>query len=143
MAKKDSLTRKEAYNEDEYNFTLLGINTAMRDYRLCHEINRVLDISLEKDEDHFLSFGLNTTPVGFSKYVFTDSSNFQTVLIQNKSHEHRLIPEMQLADYFMIFLPHYPSVLDALHKRLFSIKNVQLVFDVIPKKLQHRDNLLF
>ncbi|MBK8845800.1 MAG: IPExxxVDY family protein [Bacteroidetes bacterium] len=143
MAKKDTLTRKQAYNKEEYNFTLLGINTPMRDYRLCHEINRVLDISLEKVDDHCISFGLKMAPVGFSKYVFTDTSNFQTILIQNKSNEHRLIPEMQLADYFMIFLPYYPGNIEPLHKSLFSIKNVQMVFDIVALKLQHRDNLLF
>ena len=37
--------------ETEYDFLLLGIYCAYRDYRLCFELNLALELSFEKQDD--------------------------------------------------------------------------------------------
>ena len=35
-------------NEGDYDFIVIGLVCQNRDYRLCHELNKVLNIELEK-----------------------------------------------------------------------------------------------
>ena len=39
-------------NDDDYDFIVIGIVCQHRDYRLCHELNQLLHINLNKKEDY-------------------------------------------------------------------------------------------
>ena len=45
-------------NDQQYDFILIGIICQHKDYKLCYELNRKLDLNLVKCEDYELYFNV-------------------------------------------------------------------------------------
>jgi hypothetical protein len=73
-------------SEYDYDFSLLAISAHVPDYKLCIEINKLLNIELVKDTSIELSTKNTSTPLLFSCFSYIDEeeqSDF--LLLSNKS----------------------------------------------------------
>jgi|GEM_PF-2565121 len=73
-------------SEYDYDFSLLAISAYVPDYKMCIEINRLLNIELERDMPIELSTKNIHTPLLFSCFSYVDEeeqSDF--ILLSNKS----------------------------------------------------------
>jgi len=152
----------------ELDFILVGISTTLRDYRLCHFINKktglnfvygkesVLDhngnIKLKPQEE--LDFHLiveknkNKKEIlhHFQVYRYChDNLDFEYYLVNNKSLENgTLIPEASNFDYFFL-IKHYIDEEDLIKllENIRSIKEVMLLKEIDPISLKSKENLIF
>src|SRR5210317_1105131 len=92
--------------EYEYDFSLFGINSISKDYRLAWLINKYLDLHLRKEEDIKISF-LNDENLVISNYLY-ETEHAQLRMLKNKSEDRKsdkmsfLIPELNKFDYLIM-----------------------------------------
>ncbi|WP_246163457.1 IPExxxVDY family protein [Sphingobacterium humi] len=152
----------------ELDFILIGISTVLRDYRLCHFINKATGLQFvhgkedyidhngnkkEKPQDeldyHILYESKKNKPSiqhHFITYRYNNQTyDFEFYLLSNKSIEGgTLIPEIMSFDYFLL-IKHYidEEDLEALMDNIKNIPEVLLVKEIDPTVLKSKENLIF
>ena len=166
-----SITKKHLFLdfELELDFSLIGISSTLRDYRLCHFMSKNTGLIFErgkenyidhkgylkdkdKDEmDYHIIFEKSkqktaTTKYHFGIYRYCDENfEFEYYLISNKSLEGSvLLPELPNFDYFLM-VKHYINQEDvnALMEDIKKINEVLLVKELDPTALKSKENLIF
>lgn len=152
----------------ELDFVLIGICSSLKDYRLCHFINKHTGLSLihgkedyldhkgspkekEKDEmDYHLitehKKGKPSVTHHFTTFRYCNPTfDFEYYLVSNRSEDGKLlIPEAANFDYFVI-IKHFidESDLQMLIDNLKSIPDTLLVKEIDPIVLKSKENLIF
>lgn len=130
--------------ELDFDFILISITSQLRNYRLCHYLNKVLNFDFVKIEDHEISLK-GQSPKFYSKYLYyiEDITPFY-YLISNKSPDGYLIPELKGSDYFIIIKDFIDDEdLTFLIQTAKSIPDVQALVELDPTKLKSKENLIF
>ncbi|MEO8147922.1 MAG: IPExxxVDY family protein [Bacteroidia bacterium] len=128
--------------DDEMDFLLFGISSGFKDYRLCFELNRALDINLERIGEHTLLIGKNNSQLKYERFRFINEYEQCFTLIANRNEKHLLLPELNMIDFLLMIDPA-----EGINKEEFmqNIKNIELVNAVFlfnPKEIKSRQNLL-
>ena len=152
----------------ELDFTLIGISSSLRDYRLCHFINKHTGLEFqygkESPIDHNGNIKLKPqeeldyhiiTERNKAKQEIThhyqmyryccERFEYEYYIINNKSLENGvLIPEAPNFDYFML-IKHYidDEDLTKLTDNLKAINEILLVKEIDPTSLKSKENLIF
>ena len=152
----------------ELDFVLVGISSALRDYRLCHFINKNTGLLFVRGKENYLDhkgyrklkdqdemdfhiiFEKNrkkeTTKQHFATYRYCDSNfEFEYYILNNKSLEGGLlIPELSNFDYFLL-IKHFidQDDLKALLSDINRINEVLLLKELDPTLLKSKENLIF
>ncbi len=130
----------------DFDFILIAISCPLKDYRLCHFINKHTGLSLKKTEDYLVYIPQYEETCAFS--CFTDIPEEQETeyfLFSNKGVENGyLIPEMKQSDYFLMIKNFIDEEdLDNLITALNEIPEVVVASEIAPEKLKSRENLIF
>lgn len=171
MAKQSSnkITFKIDIDFDlELDFILIGISSSLKDYKLCHFINKYAGLKLtfgkESHTDHHgkprlkpvdeLDYHIlhekgkdkreHTHHYQIYRYC-NENFDYEFYLVNNKSLENSvLIPEAANFDYFLL-IKHYidNEDLDLLMNRIRIIPEVMLVKQIDPTALKSKENLIF
>jgi hypothetical protein len=142
-AKVMILSRKFLKFEIDIDFVLIAVTTSLKDYRICHLINKYLNLNFIKISDLTVDAAPGTSTVLCSRYQHkTDTIHYY--FIANKGIDGYLIPEMRKADYFLmvknfITEPDVDSLVSALNK----ISEIIAAVKIDAKKIKSRENLLF
>lgn len=128
--------------DDDYDFSLIGMSCHAKDYRLCWEINKSLELDLEKQSDILSN---NYPDVSYSNAVYIDEENhLEYVLLSNKSEGGMVIPEYPQLDYFLkISGPQHEYSTSDYRSRLQNIDLVLAVIELNPENLKSKFNLVF
>jgi len=152
----------------ELDFTLIGISTSLRDYRLCHFINKQTGLKLifgkedaldhngnlkNKSSDeldyHILNEkNKNKKEVMHHYQIYRYCNNifeYEYYLVNNKSLENSvLIPEASNFDYFLL-IKHYIDEEDlySLIEQIKAVPEIMLVKEIDPITLKSKENLIF
>ncbi len=152
----------------ELDFVLVGISSALRDYRLCHFIYKHTGLAFRRGKEDYLDHKgyvkekdrdemdyhiifEKTKQRGVSKHYYTiyrycDSNfEYEFYLLNNRSVEGMmLIPELPTFDYFLM-IKHYidPDDLRSLLEELKGINEVILAKELDPTTLKSKENLIF
>ncbi|MEI6575478.1 MAG: IPExxxVDY family protein [Bacteroidota bacterium] len=139
MVKKLS---SEPYSAEEFH--ILGIATQLRDYRLCHQINKTLYLDLEKIDDLSAELSDEKTLGYFSIYRFQKPENYiDFFLIANKSPDGILLPDLRQADFFLVIHgPFSKESQDRFIKTAKTIPGVLAAFRIEITKQKKIDNFL-
>ena len=129
--------------DGEFEFTLLGISCAHKDYRLCYALNKVLDIEFIKAKNHELKLAKQTSVFMFGKYVATNEYGRKIFLINNKQDDNILLPDVKMLDYILMFEPKYDGDMGKLLQEIKDIKIVQTVVELDVQKIKSKHNLLY
>lgn len=130
----------------EFDFVLIGIISAARDFKLAWLLNQILEINLSKINDLDYHLSKNDTFL-ISNFIYeTDFSIFR--LIKNRAVEFfnikkpYLLPELKSYDYFVLlngeFAAYYPEYI----LKIRDIPDIQLVKQVDYEALPSKENLL-
>lgn len=168
--KNVSITKKHLLLdfELELDFSLIGISSSLRDYRLCHFVYKSTGLALvrgkenyidhkgymkekDKDEmDYHIVFEKTkqkkTIKSHYTIYRYCDDNfEFEYYLISNKSIEGSiLVPELPNFDYFLMVKNYINQEdLDLLIDDLKTINEVLLVKELDPTALKSKENLIF
>lgn len=150
------MTTKRILQVDyDYDFLLIGICTHAKDYRLCWEINKILEIKLERVDDTMLnthtkdfSVKKGTSHGELSAYSIyfceEEESNNCFHVISNKSSNGILIIEQKQVDYFLRIKGNNDSDYQVeLIKKLKNISIVLTAYEIDLNKLKSKHKFLF
>lgn len=128
----------------DLDFVLIAVTSSLKDYTLCHKINTNLDFEFEKIEDHEVFFNVDEPAVSFSKYYYAqDDGETEFYLINNRSPDGFLIPEMNKVDYFMIIHNYIDKEdLNFIVSGLNKLSDIQVAVQIDVKKLKSKENLV-
>lgn len=134
--------------EIDFTFTLFGLITALKEYKLAWLLNSRLDIQLDKTKDIEIEF-LKSQNLIISNYLFeTEHSCLR--LLKNKSadqfEENRtfIVPELKRFDFLVIVQGFEDTFSDLeLKESLSSIKGIQYVQSFNVEELKSKENLIF
>ncbi|RKD12511.1 hypothetical protein BCY91_11785 [Pelobium manganitolerans] len=128
----------------DFDFKLLAITAQLRDYRLCHIINKYTESDFEKSDDLVISFK-NTGTKYYSCYTyFPDNVECYFTLLSNRGTDGLLIPEMKEIDFFIIIKEFIDDEdFDLFFAQLKQIPEIQAVAELNPNKLKSKENLIF
>jgi len=129
----------EDFDEEEY--TLLGIHTALEDYKLAYLLNKELHLNLIKIKEGLTSESGNTT-TSFSLFQYTNESHeCEWFLIANSARKENsseanelllttetksyLIPEKKKVDYFLKITGHLAA--DLIQHTLYQVNQLDQI----------------
>ena len=129
--------------EEDYDFTLIGISCHTKDYRLCWELNKVLQTDLIRTTD--FEINKKSEQVSFSFYEFIDEANYlEYFLISNRAKNGFLIPEQKKVDFFLMVRGNISeSLTKDIIGKINSLSLVLTSFNIDPNQLKSKQNLLF
>jgi len=139
MAKKFRLESK--YDD---NYTLIGIASHLKDYRLIWSLNEVFDFSFIKIEDlRAFNDKLNEMH-SYSLFCYEHPETFKTYyFIGNKNEKTFLIPEHKQTHYFLLIKgTSSPSMISEAITSIKKIKNVLTAYSIDLASLKNFDLIL-
>lgn len=131
---------KESIDTD---FILIAITAPLKDYIMCHKLNKAINAELCRDEDHEVYSPLRKSTSYFPKYYqFFEEFDREYYLISNRSTDSYLIEEMKTVDYFMQIHQFIDDEdLDFILVALKKIPEVLAVNLIDIHKIKSRENL--
>ena len=123
----------------EADFALLAINSHIKGYKLCWNINNSLQVNFEKQKDHNIKDEL-----WFARYMYICDDGIEYNLLENRSKKGYLIPNEKSVNYFLIVKNDYWQEDKAeFMKKLRDIEDVLLVFELDTALTKHIDRFIF
>jgi len=130
--------------EFDYNFELISIVSSWRDYRLCWDFSKKLNLELSREEDIEIHNQKKRSLTYFNLFTYEDEFNFlHYFFIANKSSGSYLIPELKKIDYFLMI----KGCSACLQKKdiiqeIKTLNSVQAIFETNPNSLKSKENLI-
>lgn len=120
------------FNEDfELDFLILGINSHIKLYKLCWEINKKLHTSFVKNKNHTINNNKE-----FERFSYTDKNSEITYnIISNVSTTGYLDSNNKSVNYFMIVQGEIYNTQKTI-ERLNQIEDILLVFELNLSKIK-------
>ena len=120
------------------DLTVFAINSHVKDYNLCWQINKTLDIDLKKNKG-----AITNQKEIFSCFEFMLEEQ-KILLVQNKSKKGFLLSEKKKIDYFLMFEP----AINLYSKKEFLLKlsessKILLIFEIDLEKEPQAHRLIF
>lgn len=129
--------------EDAYEFTLIGISSHTKDYRLCWELNKYVELDLIRTED--LEINSKDVVGKYAFYEYLDEENYlDYYLIANRGNNGYLVPERKTFDYLLMIkgdVEDYQE--EELLGKIRSLDHVLASYSIDPNELKSKQNLLF
>ena len=125
-------------NED-IGLTVLAINSHIKAYKLCWNINRLMQLNFEKINDHNIKRDL-----WFSRYNYISEEGIEYDLLVNQSKKGYLVPNQKSINYFLVVKNDYwEQDKSGFMSKLRNIPDVLLAFEIDTGKLKHIDRFIF
>lgn len=120
------------FNEDfELDFLILGINSHIKPYKLCWEINKKLHTSFVKNKNHTINNNKE-----FERFSYTNKNSEITYnIISNVSNTGYLDSNNKSVNYFMIVQGEIYNTQKTI-ERLNQIEDILLVFELNLSKIK-------
>jgi hypothetical protein len=128
----------------EYPFEVFGIVSSIKDYRLCHCINKALLMSFSRADDLTMVMNKQGDDTSFSLFKDDDGEPETFILIGNKGSNAWFFPEIKNVDY--LFIVRNPgSGFDSaqLLKKLRIPEVISGAYPIEYEKFKSRENLLY
>ena len=124
---------------EEFDFTVLAINSHIKAYKLCWNINSLMQLDFEKINDHNIKKDL-----WFSRYTYISDDGIEYDLLTNRSKKGYLVPNQKSINYFLVVKNDYwnQDKLEFMSK-LRDIPDVLLAFEIDAAKLKYIDRFIF
>lgn len=143
-----ALKKKKLEVEVEYDFSLIGIITELREYKLAWHLNNELSIHLAKAHDIEIEF-IKGHNLLISNYIFeTEHSSIR--LLKNKSvsdfteNQQFLVPELNKFDYLMLIRGFESGMSkNEIRQKISEIPKIQFVQNFQASTLKSKENLIF
>jgi len=142
------MKKRKLEAEFDYDFSLFGMITALKEYKLAWLINTSLNVQLDKAKDIEIDF-LKSDNLIISNYLFQTEHSYLR-LLRNKSMDQfdensiYLMPELKRFDYFMLVSGFEDSLSnEVLKEKISLIPKVQYVQIFAVDSLKSKENLIF
>lgn len=127
-----------------YDFMLFGIICQHHDYRLCFEMNRAMNLSLERTTDLEITLNKGKDKIKTSRFEYKDGFGNEYFVLSNKASSGLLIAEYKNIDYFFMVREPIPvHDKSQLEKKLRSIPVVLGAYHLEPEKIKTGERFIF
>jgi hypothetical protein len=141
-----------------FDFFLIGICSQEYDYKLCSQLNKLLELDFCRIDDiDIQSKKSNLNQFPMFRYIATDSdsntkqdeviiSETDTVyyLFGNRNGSVNLIPEQKQTDYFLKIQTEAEFIdVPELVRKIKELPSVLAAFSINPEQLKSKENLIF
>jgi hypothetical protein len=110
----------------EIDFTVLAINSHVKGYKLCWNINNTLQVTFKKQEDHNIK-----NELWFARYTYICDEGVEYNLLANRSKQGYLIPSQKSVNYFLVIKNNYRTQdKKEFITKLSVTKDILLVFEL-------------
>jgi hypothetical protein len=132
-------TRLTLEYAEEIDFAVLAINSHIKAYKLCWNINKLLKLNFEKKKDHRIKEELC-----FARYMYASDDDVEYTLLANRSKNGYLIPSEKSVNFFLLIKNDYwqQEKIEFISK-LRDIEDILLVFEVDTNLMKHIDRFIF
>lgn len=142
------MKKRKLQAEFDFNFLLLGMISATKEYKLAWKLNQLLEIELVKANDIQLEF-IKGPSLVISNYLYeTEHSSIR--LLKNRSVDEFesnaafLIPELKRFDFLMMVRGFQSTFSEKeIKEKLGSVTGIQYVQQFALDKLKSKENLIF
>lgn len=126
---------------DEYQ--IIGICSHLKEYKLCWNINKILNSNLSKWEDFSFSTK-NVSGGNFSFFYYNDLNNRNNIfLLSNKNDNMVLLDKIPEADFLLIIKGVFSDKrIEEIISALKKISNILTVFSVDMNKIKEMNSFL-
>lgn len=130
--------------EYDWDFTLIGLVTILRDYQLCWHLNKLFELNLKKTDDLELNLRKKNKLLEFTHFRFDDDLNkLEYHIIGNKCMGNYLIPEYKILDYLLVIKGYFTLDKKAMFvSKLKSLTSLTTLLEVNAEELVSRENLI-
>jgi len=124
---------------EEIDFAVLAINSHIKAYKLCWNINKSLQLNFEKKKDYGIKEDL-----WFTRYVSVYDDGVEYTLLANRSKNGYLIASEKSVNFFLLIKNDYwqQEKIEFIRK-LRDIEDILLVFEVDTNLIKHIDRFIF
>jgi hypothetical protein len=123
---------------EEIGFAVLAINSHIKGYKLCWNINNSMQLNFEKKDDHNIKEEL-----WFARYSYICDDGVEYNLLSNRSKKGYLIPSQKSVNYFLIVKNDYwKNEKIEFIRRLKSINDILLVFELDTTLIKYIDRFI-
>jgi len=124
---------------EEIDFAVLAINSHVKAYKLCWNINKSLQLNFEKKKDHNIKEEL-----WFARYTYVCDDEVEYTLLANRSKNGYLIPGQKSVNFFLLIKNDYwqQEKIEFI-SRLREVKDILLVFEIDTNLIKHIDRFIF
>jgi hypothetical protein len=124
---------------EEFDFAVLAINSHIKAYKLCWNINSSMQLNFEKKNDHNIK-----KEMWFSRYNYISDDGIEYDLLANRSKKGYLVPNQKSINYFLVVKNDYweqekPDFMS----KLRNIPDVLLAFEIDIANLKYIDRFIF
>jgi hypothetical protein len=128
--------------EEDYPYIVFGVSSTSSDYKLCWSLNKQLGIQLKREKGLIIKSGTGEDAEHAYFEYFSEASQLNYKLIENKRGASRVLREAEQADYLFILDDHPAVDVEAILLEIKKIRAVLLAFELDLEKLKHKQNLL-
>ena len=124
---------------EEFDFTVLAINSHKKAYKLCWNINSSMQLNFEKKKDHNINEDL-----WFLRYSYISADGIEYDLLANRSKRGYLVPKQKNINYFLVVKnDSWIQDKQVFMSKLRSVPDVLLAVEIDTVNLKHIDRFIF
>ena len=124
---------------EEFDFAVLAINSHIKAYKLCWNINSSMQLKFEKKNYHNIKGDL-----WFSRYTYISDEGIEYDLLANRSKKGYLVPNQKSINYFLVVKNDYwEQEKPEFMSKLRNIPDVLLAFEIDIANLKYIDRFIF
>lgn len=130
--------------DDEIEFPILGLSTALGDYRLAWELNSKLGLMFRRseEENYFSIPDRSKKDVDYEYYSYVNEEEMSKFfLVKNKQKGSVLFGDRERLDFFLVLRDNFIYDLDDLITDLRKIKGVIAVFSFSSSEFEFSEYL--
>ena len=110
----------------DYEFVVLAINSHIKGYKLCWNINNQLGFNFEMTDAHIISEDLE-----FTRYSMRNKKDAKLDILSNRSKKGFLIPSQKSVNYFLVIKDeNWNEIKESFLLKLRAINEILLVFEL-------------
>jgi len=128
------------------NTRLLGIVARLEQYRLCWNLNHILNFDFRINNSLEIHLNKNTRNYFFPIYQFgQQSGTIKHYLYNNEDDGEYLLPELKHLDFLWLMKDDImkDEEVNVFMNSIRTIPSVQMVIELTPEKIKSRQNLVF
>lgn len=122
----------------DYEFVVLAINSHIKGYKLCWNMNNQLGFNFEMTDAHIVSEDLE-----FIRYSMRNERNAKLDILSNRSKKGFLIPSQKSVNYFLVIKDdNWSEIKESFLSKLRAINEILLVFELDLEKIKNSNRFI-
>ena len=122
----------------DYEFVVLAINSHIKGYKLCWNINNQLGFNFEMTDAHIVSEDLE-----FTRYSMRNKKDAKLDILSNRSKKGFLIPSQKSVNYFLVIKDeNWNGIKESFLSKLRAINEILLVFELDLEKTKNSNRFI-